>query len=420
MAAMGPTSVLRMTDITIRPVTEDEYPAFVTAFMEGFSEDLPSESFVGIERILLPPDRTLAAFEGDDIVGTFGGFDLSVTVPGGRSMPMEGTTVVTVFPTHRRMGLLRRMMAEHLDNAAQAGYPIAGLWASETDIYGRFGYGIATHLRSLKVSSPKIAFRDGVEIDRVRRITQEQAAKELPPAYAAMRAQTPGMLARSPEWWEHYVLADEEWMRKGKTKRRYVVHDGPNGVDGYASYRSKGGESDDGHDNGTVHVVEVIAATPRAEASLWSYLTHIDGAPNVESWNTPVDGTLRHMVKEPRRVRVTAVSDALWIRILDVAAALSGRQYEEDGSVSITVTDPFRPGTSGSYRIDVADGQATVTPCDEGDIGMDIEVLGAAFLGGADALAYWRAGRIDGSLQDVSMFHRLFRTIRAPWIDTVF
>lgn len=409
-----------MADITIRPVTEDEYPAFVTAFMDGFSEDLPSETFADIERILLAPERTLAAFDGDDIVGTFGGFDMSVTVPGGGSMPMEGTTVVTVNPTYRRMGLMRKMMAKHLDNAAKGGYPIAGLWASETDIYGRFGYGIATHLRSLKMASSKIAFRDDIEIDRVRRTTQEQASTEFPPAYDAMRVQTPGMLARNPEWWEHFVLNDDEWRRKGKTKRRYVVHDGPNGVDGYASYRLKGGESDDGHDNGTVHVVELIAATPRAEASLWSYLTRIDGSPNVESWNTPVNGTLKYMVKEPRRVRVTSASDALWIRILDVEPALTGRTYEEDGSISIAISDPFRPDTSGSFRIEVADGQATVEPCDAGDIAMDIEVLGAAFLGGADALAYWRAGRIDGSLQDVTTFHRLFRTANAPWIDTVF
>lgn len=409
-----------MTDITIRPVTDDEYPAFVAAFMEGFSDDVPSDTFAETERILLPSERTLAAFDGDSIVGTFAGFDLSVTVPGGVSMPMEGTTVVTVFPTHRRMGLMREMMRQHLDNAADAGYPIAGLWASETDIYGRYGYGIAAHLCSLKMSSPRIAFRDDIEIDRVRRITQEQAATEFPPAYAAKCAMTPGMLSRSPEWWEHYVLADEEWMRKGKTKRRYIVHDGPDGVDGYATYRSKGGESDDGHDNGTVHVVELVAATPRAEASLWSYLTRIDGAPNVDSWNNPVNGTLPYMVKEPRRVRVSRMSDSLWIRILDVRAALTGRTYEEDGSISITLTDPFRPNTAGSFRIEIADGIAAVKPCETGDIAMDIEILGAAFLGGADAMAYGRAGRIVGSNTDITTFHRLFRTVDAPWIDTVF
>lgn len=409
-----------MTDITIRPVTDDEYPAFVTAFMEGFSADVPSETFAETERILLPPERTLAAFDGDSIVGTFAGFDFSVAVPGGASMPMEGTTEVTVFPTHRRMGLLREMMRKHLDNAADAGYAIAGLWASETDIYGRYGYGIAAYMYSLKMSAPRIVFRDDIEIDRVRRITQDQAATEFPSPYEAKCAMTPGMLSRSPEWWKHFVLADEEFMRKGKTKRRYIVHDGPDGVDGYATYRHKRGESDDGHDNGTVHVIELVAVTSRAEASLWSYLTSIDGAPNVDAWNNPVNATLPYMVKEPRRVRISRVSDSLWIRILDVDAALTGRTYEEDGSISITLTDGFRPDTAGSYRIEITDGVATVEPCEKGNIAMDIEILGAVFLGGADAVAYGRAGRIVGSHADVMTFHRLFRTVNAPWADTVF
>ena len=409
-----------MSDITIRPVTDDEYPAFVTAFIEGFSEDLPSDEFAQTEKILLPPERTLAAFDGDEIVGTFGGYDLEVTVPGGGSMPMEGTTVVTVFPTHRRMGLLREMMRRHLGNAAAAGYPIAGLWASETDIYGRYGYGIAARACSLKMSSPGIVFRPEIDIDRVRRVSRERAATELPPAYALKRAQTPGMLARSPQWWEHFVLADEEWMRKGKTKRRYVVHDGPSGVDGYASYRNQSGESDDGHANGTVHVIELIAANPRAEASLWSYLTRVDMAPNIDSWNNPINTTLPYMVREPRRVRTTRVMDTLWIRILDVEAALSGRTYEEDGSISVTLTDSFRPETSGSFRLTVVGGTATVERSDAGDLTMDIDVLGAAFLGGADAMAYARAGRITGSESDVTTFHRLFRTAEPPWIDSVF
>lgn len=410
----------RMTDFTIRPVTEDEYPAFVTAFMEGFSYDLPSDEFAAAMQVLLPPERTLAAFDGDAIVGTFGGYDLQVTVPGGNSMAMEGTTEVTVFPTHRRMGLMRDMMRVHLENAARSGYPVAGLWASETDIYGRYGFGIAAQLCSLKISSPRIVFRDEVEIDRVRRISSEEAANVLPQAYEMKRSQTPGMLARTPEWWKHFVLPDHEWMRKGKTKRRYVVHDGSNGVDGYASYRNKSGESDDGHDNGTVHVVELIAANPRAEASLWAYLTHIDGAPNVDSWNNPVNTTLPYMVREPRRVRISRVSDSLWIRILDVEAALTGRSYEEDGTVRVTLTDPFRSQTSGSFRIEVVDGVATVEQCDQGDLTMDIEILGAAFLGGADAMAYARAGRIVGSHADVTTFHRMFRTVDAPWTDTVF
>ena len=411
-----------MDDITIRPVTEDEYPAFVAAFMEGFSDDVPSDGFGAHIQATLPPERTLAAFDGDEMVGTFGGYDLLLTVPGG-SMRMEGTTVVTVHATHRRQGLLREMMRDHLDNAATAGYPIAGLWASETGIYGRYGYGIAARSMSIEMISRDIVFRDEVPIDRVRKVSALQAAEIVPPAFDQLCGTTPGMLARTPTWWEHTVFPDEEWMRSGRTKRRYVVHDGPDGVDGYASYRLKYAETGDGHDGGEVAVVEFIAATPAAEASLWSYLTHIDGRPKVEAWNVSLGSALPAMIREPRRIKIKRVHDTLWIRILDVEAALTGRTYEEDGAVSFSVSDPFRPGTAGSFRMTVEDGTATVVTVDEGsdvDLAMEIDVLGALLIGGGDALAYAAAGRITGGATAVIALHRLFRTVATPWIDSVF
>lgn len=410
-----------MDDITIRPVTEDEYPAFVEAFMEGFSDDVPSEAFASRIQATLPPERTLAAFAGTAMVGTFGGYDLELTVPGG-TMPMEGTTVVTVHATHRRRGLLREMMVAHLDNASRSGYPIAGLWASESDIYGRFGYGIAARSMTIELQSRDIVFRDDVPVDRVRKVDAEEAAALFPGPFDAKRSVTPGMLARSADWWEHSVFPDEEWMRSGRTKRRYVVHDGPAGVDGYASYRLKY-ESGDGHDGGEVAVVEFIAATPAAEASLWSYLTHIDGRPKTEAWNVPVDTPLPAMVREPRRVKIKRVFDTLWIRILDVGAALSGRTYEEDGEVVLALRDPFRPETEGTYAMTVLDGQATVERIDHrsrADLEMEIDVLGALLLGGGDALAYAAANRITGDADRVLGLHRMFRTVAAPWIDTVF
>ena len=220
-----------MSDFIIRPVTSEEYPAFVRAFMEGFSEDLPSKNFPELIRKTLPPERTLAVFEGETIVGTFGGYDLDLTVPGG-TVKMEGTTVVTVFPTHRRMGLANAMMADHLDNAAANGYPIAGLWASASNIYARHGYGVATYSASRTMNGPDVGLRGNLEIDRARRITLKGAAETLSPAYDAVCAATPGMFARDEAWWTNEVLTDEDYMKRGRTSLRIVVHDGPDGVDG--------------------------------------------------------------------------------------------------------------------------------------------------------------------------------------------
>lgn len=409
-----------MPDISIRPVTEDEYPAFVLAFIEGFADDLPTEAFPDMIRRTLPPERTLAAIDGETIVGTFGGYDLRLTVPGGSAVPMEGTTVVTVFPTHRRMGLLRSMMDLHLRNARDAGYPIAGLWASESGIYGRFGYGLATYNDSWHLRGPLVSFRDDVPVDRVRRIDADTATDLLPGVFDAVLPTTPGMYARNEAWWGE-VLLDEEWMKRGRTSKRYVVHDGADGPDGYVIYRQKADEGDDSHANGKVSVVEFIASTPTAIASLWAYLTRIDLCPNVESWNVPVDHPLPMMVKEPRRIATKGRFDALWIRILDVPEALEARTYEEDGSFVIDVVDEFRPSTSGTYRLAVDDGRATVRRIDgEAGMSIDAEALGALYLGGGDALAYAAAGRIRGDSDDIVRLHRVFRTVRAPWCNQVF
>ncbi len=409
-----------MADITYRPVNEDEYPAFVTALIEGFADDLPDEGFTDIIRSTLPAERTLAAFDGDEIVGTFGGYALDVTVPGG-SLPMEGTTVVTVFPTHRRMGLMAEMMRRHLDNAVATGYAVAGLWASESHIYGRFGYGIASYAEPIELAGRDIVFRPEIEIDRVRRITIEEASDLLPPVFDVELAGRSGMYARSPAWWKAEVLHDADWMKRGKTSKRVVVHDGPDGPDGYAIYRQKADESDNGHANGTVHVVEIISTTARAHASLWSYLTNVDGCPNVRWWNNRVDDPLPLMIAEPRRITRKSRYDALWILILDVVVALEARTYEEDGSITFRIENAFRSDVEGTYELVVTDGVGRCARTEaDADLAIDLDILGALYLGGADANGYAAADRIRGDARAVRRLHRLLRTAQAPWCNQVF
>lgn len=409
-----------MDNIIIRPVTTDEYPAFATAFIEGFSDDLPDKGFPDLIEKVLPPERTLAAFDGDTIVGTFGGFDLKLTVPGG-SVKMDGTTVVTVFPTHRRLGLMDAMTSRHLANAADNGYPVAGLWASDSGIYGRYGYGTATYAATRTVSGPMVRFRDGVEIDRVRRVTSEQAAELLPNAFDSQCRSVPGMFARNETWWAAEILSDEDWMKRGKTSQRIVVHDGPDGVDGYVIYRQKSNESSDGHADGEVSVSELIAATPRARASLWSYLMSIDGCPKVKSWNMPVHDEVLAMVREPRRFATNALFDALWIRILDVEAALSKRTYERDGTVTFSVVDGYRPTTQGSYRLAVSEGVGVCRRTDEpATLSIDVDVLGAIYLGGGDLPGYVAAGRVRGTDAEIASLHSIFAAMREPWCNQVF
>ncbi len=229
------------------------------------------------------------------------------------------------------------------------------------------------------------------------------------------------MFARDATWWEVEILKDEDWMKRGRTSQRIVVHDGPDGPDGYAIYRQKHGESDDGHADGTVHVVEFVAATPRARASVWAYLIAVDGCPNVRAWNVAMDDPIRMMVTDPRRLPAGSRFDALWVRVLDVETALSARTYEEDGSVVFDVADPFRPQTAGTYRLDVVDGTGSCARTDErAEIEMDVDVLGAVYLGGGGIPVYLEANRVRGDAAAAMRMERIMRTIRPPWCNQVF
>jgi len=408
-----------MAEIVVRPVTDEEYPAFAKAVFQGFSDDLQDGDFVDGFKTVLPIDQTLAAFDGAEIVGTFGSYSLEITVPGG-SVPMAGTTVVTVFPTHRRMGLMGQMMRRHLDTVCDDGAAIAGLWASESNLYGRYGYGIATYSREMNMRASEIVFREGVDIDRVRRIPVEDSLPVIRSVFDAALSSRPGVLARTDAWWKHQVLHDAVWRREGRTSLRIVVHDGDDGPDGYVIYRQKGGH-DGEHADGTVHFNSIVALTDRAHSSLWSYLTNIDGCPNVRSWNAPVDDPLAMKLVEPRRLKGGTRKDALWILILDVVAALEARSYEQDGTIRFTVENAFRADVGGSYELSVKDGVSSCVRIDgETDIDLDLDVLGALYLGGGDAHAYAAAARIRGDVEATSRLHGLFRTAKQPWCNQVF
>ena len=117
--------------------------SFATAFMRGFHEPFRAEDFE-LEQSLVEPDRMFGHQVDGRWVSTCGSFARVMTTPGG-SVPVAAVTVVTVSPGYRRRGLLREMMAHQLSAIRRRGdEPVALLWASESLIYGRFGYGRTT------------------------------------------------------------------------------------------------------------------------------------------------------------------------------------------------------------------------------------------------------------------------------------
>src|SRR5205085_6887239 len=109
---------------------------------------------------LMPTERIHCAYEDGRPVGTAAAFQFDVTIPGGAQLPMAGVTWVGVLPSHRRRGVLTELMRRQLDDLHERGEPLAALWASESVIYGRFGYGMAAPVHRLDAPKARFAFRD--------------------------------------------------------------------------------------------------------------------------------------------------------------------------------------------------------------------------------------------------------------------
>jgi predicted acetyltransferase len=367
----------------------------------------------------LPLERTRAAFDRGDIVGTLGTFPFDVTAPGGTAVPMGGTTVVTVQPTHRRQGVLTAMMRAHLEEVAAAGEPLAGLWASESVIYGRYGYGMASEHYDTSMEAARITFREPPTGGSLRLIDPAEAAEVLPRIYEGIRLRRPGMLSRSAAWWKHRRLRDPTFWREGRSARRTVVYERDGEAVAYATYRQKE-KWEEFFAHGEVSVVEVMTADREAHASIWDYLTNIDLFPRVTCWNLPVDDPLTAMITDRRRV-VRRREDALWLRILDVEEAMTSRRYEIDGATTLEVRDEFRPQTAATYRLEVHDGRAECHRIeDEPEVSLGIDVLSGLYLGGGDVHALRAAGRIGGAAESVWQLGRLLHTRRAPWCPEIF
>jgi predicted acetyltransferase len=402
-------------NLVVRAIEASEIQLFRQKMSRAFGGDSRPEEVERFEKGI-DRSRTRAAFDGDELVGTSAAFTFDVTVPGG-ALPMGGTTMVTVQATHRRRGVLRAMMQSHLDEVAARGEPLAGLWASEASIYGRFGYGHAADGQEIRIDARHVAFAHDPPAGAVRLIEADAAPNELPPIYERVRSTRPGMLTRDDARWKYGILFDPEHRREGRSAMRFAVYDGASGPEGYAIYRQKQDWKD--FPEGEVDVVDVMPATADAHAALWRYLCRVDLFPNVRYWNLPVDDELPWRITEPRRV-TRKIWDSLWIRLMDVRRALEGRTYAAPGALVLGIRDPFRDQT-GRYALDAGpDGAACRRVDDPPDLEMDVDVLGALYLGGHRPTMFARAGLIRGDTDALATADRVFPWGPAPWCPDVF
>ncbi len=408
-------------DVAMRPIEPDEFPRFFECFFQALGYD-PRDDDRDLERTVFEPQRSLAGFDGDRMVSTATILSHMLSVPGA-VLPVAAVTMVSVAPTHRRRGILTRMMTRQLSDLHEQGAEaIAALWASEAGIYGRFGYGLASRGAAVSGATRSMQFPPSVDLGegRVQVLSASEAEPHLRAIYDAVRPNMPGWLDRDGNWWQ-IRLNDPERRREGATALRFAVYVEPSGeASGYAIYRIKM-EWNDAGPNGEIQVTEVVATTPQAYAAVWSFLLNLDMTRRIVWRSTAPDEPLQHLVGDPRAVQLQ-LADNLWVRLVDVDRALAARTYARDIDVVLDVTDPTCPWNVGRWRLSGDGKGATCTQTsDPADLQLAVADLGAAYLGGPSLASLAAAGRVrelhSGALAETS---RAFSGDRAPWCLEVF
>jgi predicted acetyltransferase len=377
--------------ITLRVGSTADWDA-ISQLLATVFHDAHEEEGRDIEALVFEPERSLVAVDGDLVVGHAAAYSRDLTVPGA-ILPTAHVTLVGVAPTHRRRGLLNRMMHRQLAEIAEAGRePVAALWASETKIYPRYGYGLAAQRLTAEIMTREIQLPGATSEGRLRIVEPGKAIAELSAIYERVRPERTGWSSRDERWWQ-FVLSDLPALREGATVQRGVLFETPDGPTGYALWRARSRWDAHGPD-ASVAIREVVAADPVAYAALWRFVLTIDLARTATADYLAVDEPLQHLVDEPRRLG-SRLTDALWVRLVDVPRALSERRYAASVDVVLDVTDPLLPANTGRWRLTAGPDDARCTPTDDpADLACTVLELGAAYLGGTSLAALAAAGRV--------------------------
>jgi predicted acetyltransferase len=406
-----------MGDVEIRTITDDEREAWIRAIDLSFSA-ISKDDEIATVLPVIETDRSFAAVDDGRFVATSAAITFRMVVPGGNRVPTAGITAVGVNPTHRRRGINTRMMTALLDQAAERGEPFAALFASEGGIYGRYGYGLTSFLTDFQADSTRMDYVRGVEITgSIELVSKEEALPIISRVYdASLR---PGGPERSDAERDmtfshlHEEERDKPWF--------YAIHrDDAGEPDAYAVYTMK-------HDwprsipSGTVDVKESMSSTSDGYAAIWRYLFDIDLVATVTAWNRPPDDPLLLLLREPRRLKAGLV-DGLWVRLVDIPAALAARRYALDGRLVFEVSDQFRPATSGRYELVVEDAEGRCERTDaEPDFVGSVNMLGSVYLGGVSFSQLAEASQIEVRNEKIlSEADTMFSSSPAPWCPWAF
>ena len=387
---------------------------FVDKVMAMYRVD--NREMTGVYQTGAVASQSLAA---DIPVATFGTLRKDLNIGYGRQLEAQLVTAVTVRGTHRRQGLLRRLMTEDLAASRADGLAMAALTASEASIYGRFGFGVATFERSIKVDTgPRFRLRH-TPIGSVEIADRKVLLELAPGVFDRVHRVTPGSIVRQDAYRQRSSGTLGRDGAEDDSIRCALHYDADGGVDGYVAYKFSGWDTKP-H---SMEVIDLVAATESGYLELWQFLGSIDLIQRVTWAEAPVDDPLTWALEDPRCIESSENADMLWLRILETVKALGARRYSSDGSLVLRVTDSLG-FAEGTFTLDVHDGEATVTVAPAGtvpELVLDVAELGSIYLGAVCPVTLKAAGRITELAPGAALKARLmFAVERAPHCLTHF
>jgi len=403
--------------VEIRPIVRRELAAYVS-LLEVAAGRRPGDEALADARAEVELDRTLAVFEDGVAVAATGSDLLELTVPGPRPVPAARITLTGVLPSRRRRGYAVQLARRQFRDFHDRGEPLAVLITTGPGFQRRIGLAPAARAAEVEIETRRGSLESGAgEGDDVRVLDDAERDRLLPEVYERHRRAQPGQIVRTPTFWRFWLL-DRDRFRKGEPGDRFAVaYDDAQGLpQGYVTYRLRPGDPRVQPVDALV-VEDLVAVTNEARYALWDFCLAFEQARRVVAHNVPVDEPLLWMLRDPRRLRVTRVRDFLWLRLVDVAAALRARSYGGCGELVLELADPLLPENTGRFLLtaDEAGGACAATRRPP-DLALEVADLGAIYLGDASFVALARAGRVrELAAGAIARADALFDSRPAPW-----
>ena len=406
--------------VEVRPLRPEELVAWTDAMHLAFHSNQSAQKAAEWRReVGIDYERSLAAVDDGHIVGTYESFPAELTLPGSTCIQTDAISGVTVLPTHHRRGVLTRMISVDLKAARERGDAAAILLASEYPIYGRFGFGPATH-RAEYTIDPSLARFTQPATRHIELVTPERMRATAPGLFEQFRKATPGQIDRPEDihWDVRVGLRQSPYGPQDRIVRCALSLDNHGEADGYLLFRTEEVRKPY-RPGGVVDVAELIALSPQAYISLWRFVCEMDLIGEIKAGQRRIREPLTWLLNNPRTaMQVARITDYLWVRPLDVPKLLSTRHYAAAGAITLEVDDPLGPA-AGRFLVD-ADGSCRATTR-SADVRMGISTLGALSLGGVSVRVLHQAGLIEEhSTHGLDQTERMFESPIEPWCSTFF